>query len=334
MAAGSSRSSGGRTSAQDGTLKIITWNVNGLRVKSRRKKIISFLETTLRADIYYIQETHLTEDESKCLSGKYETYCSPCNSKKQCGVAIMIKKNILKVISETADSEGRYLIIKGLHNGTLLTLVNVYGPSKDDEPMFWKDLFLNLESSKNVIIGGDFNAVMDASKDYINGKPRKKRSTKVLQDYTQIYGLCDIWRKKNPKAREYTCRSSSRVDFFLIHNSLEPCVTENNILTYLSDTCHSDHVSVSLIIQFPMYQDNITQNIQLQQGTALANSGIIWTKKYSSNMHKVRSKNMYFSMSRPMHLVSAWEWNPFMYWHMQTSCEWPRVVPHLYISTQ
>uniref|UniRef100_A0A8C6UD94 exodeoxyribonuclease III n=1 Tax=Neogobius melanostomus TaxID=47308 RepID=A0A8C6UD94_9GOBI len=228
-----------------GSLKIFTWNVNGMRGEQRRQNVICRLRH-LNADIYLIQETHLTKQELlSCPLSQYKIYCAPCNSKKRCGVATLIKKCIqFSLIAGKRDPEGRYLIVEGSYVGAPLKLVNIYGPNKDD-PKFFQDVFLDLENSENIIIAGDFNTVMDPSKDRTTGLKRRSNSRNVIENYMLRNNLIDCWREDNPEVRQYTFRPpQSRIDFFLVNKSFEQ--NDNTI----HDILISDHAPVSVTLQF------------------------------------------------------------------------------------
>ena len=147
------------------TLNLITWNVRGFHTSSKQIKIINHL-MKLKADICFLQETHLTDTELQHLHFKqFDKIFSSTFNSKQRGVSILINKNIpFKLNSSTTDPEGRFVIINISINQLTLTLVNVYGPNNDD-PAFFHNLFSLLNNSSNLIIAGDFNTVLIPSLD-------------------------------------------------------------------------------------------------------------------------------------------------------------------------
>lgn len=78
----------------------------------------------------------------------------------------LIGKNFtLHVDNVEKDKDGRYLILKGSITGEPITLINAYGPNYDC-PQFFQNLFLTLTCPSNeLIIGGDFNLVLDPIRD-------------------------------------------------------------------------------------------------------------------------------------------------------------------------
>jgi len=107
-------------------------------------------------------------------------------------------------------------------NSKLLTLANVYAPNEDD-PDFFQVVFSHQSSfhCEEIIIGGDFNLVLDLVKDKKGGLPRTlKNALKVVQDFCDL-DLSDIWRILYPEAKRYTWRQRlsdihCRLDFFLV----------------------------------------------------------------------------------------------------------------------
>uniref|UniRef100_A0A8C6SIM0 exodeoxyribonuclease III n=1 Tax=Neogobius melanostomus TaxID=47308 RepID=A0A8C6SIM0_9GOBI len=183
---------------------IMTWNVNG--VKSKTDELIPRLKE-LNKDIYLIQETHLSKTEvlKHLLMKNYKTYhasYTTCSSER--GVAILIKEEIkFTFISKERDSEeGRYLIVRGLYRGRPLTLVNIYGPASGDDSeskMFFKNIFEKLKGSTNIIMGGDFNLVMDPEMDRANTSniQTKPRSHTLVEMNMETY---DSFREASEQA--------------------------------------------------------------------------------------------------------------------------------------
>lgn len=233
------------------TFKVVTWNVRGFRTLSKRTKVISHL-SKLKADICFLQETHITQYESQQLQFKqYDKIFSATFNSKQRGVSILINKNIqFTQNSIISDPEGRFIIMNVTINNTPFTLVNIYGPNNDDS-LFFHNLFAALLDKKNILLAGDFNAVINPAMDRSNssGNTKPTHSTEIITQYMEDYGLSDSWRMKNPTHREYTYTSphyhtSSRLDFFLISNSLSQYIAENTIHPIII----SDHAPVSLTI--------------------------------------------------------------------------------------
>jgi len=65
---------------------------------------------------------------------------------------------------------------------------------------------------EEIVIGGDFNLVLDVEKDKRGGLVRThKNALKVIRDFSENLGLSDIWRIFNPEARRYTWHQNQPV---------------------------------------------------------------------------------------------------------------------------
>ncbi len=104
------------------------------------------------------------------------------------------------------DPEGRFVITSISVHNNLLTIAHLYAPNKDDPSFFHKlfSLFNNFPSSE-LIIGGDFNSVLDPLIDRSStaGNGRSCQSTVILKQYMEDYGLGNNWRLNHP-AKENT----------------------------------------------------------------------------------------------------------------------------------
>ena len=89
----------------------------------------------------------------------------------------------------------------------------------------------------DIIIGGDFNSVLDIDLDKKGGLAKThSKAVKVIKDHMTELDLVDVWRLLNPDRRRYTWRRQMpeihcRLDFFLVSQSLTCNVTNSDILT-------------------------------------------------------------------------------------------------------
>ena len=172
-----------------------------------------------------LQEVHCSENTTDmwtCEWG-YKTLFSCCSSNKA-GVGILFNNNFNLSISKIfLDPNGRFIICDIEADGKPLTLANVYAPNNDD-PDFFHVFFDVLSSFKcdEIIIGGDFNLVLDIEKDKKNGIARTHHNAlKVVQNAMENLELCDVWRILNPDGKRFTWRQRQpdihcRLDFFLV----------------------------------------------------------------------------------------------------------------------
>ena len=192
-----------------------------------------------KQSMYMLQEVHCTQDTTDiwtCEWG-YKALFSCCSSNKA-GVAILFNNNFnFQIHKVFLDPNGRFLICDIVADSKHLTLANIYAPNEDD-PNFFQVFFDHLSNFRceEIIIGGDFNLVLEVEKDKRGGLARThKNALKVIQDFSENLGLTDIWRLFNPDARRYTWRQNQpvihcRLDFFLVSESSLCNVTHADIL--------------------------------------------------------------------------------------------------------
>ena len=85
-------------------------------------------------------------------------------------------------------------------NGKCLTLANVYAPNQDDAN-FFNSFFCHLLdlNCEDIIIGGDFNLLLDTGKDKNGGLHRThQNSLDMINPFCENEDLLDVWRVLNP----------------------------------------------------------------------------------------------------------------------------------------
>ncbi|MDP6870163.1 MAG: exodeoxyribonuclease III [Candidatus Poseidoniaceae archaeon] len=204
-------------------MRIVTWNVNGIRA-AIRKGLDRYFEE-IKADVWMLQETRCLEEQLPkdwSLPQGYDWILHPATKKGYSGVATISKLNMIEIgrgkggVTDPIDSEGRVLITK--HEDLLL--VNTYlpsGSSKDERQTFkeqwmkeWREFVTPLFKQKTpVILAGDLN-IAHTEDDIWNPKGNSKMSgflpqerewlTNLLED-----GWCDLFREHTgPGIKEYS----------------------------------------------------------------------------------------------------------------------------------
>ena len=126
------------------------------------------------------------------------------------------------------------IIIDITIEGKRLTLINIYGPNRDNPN--YETLTYIKQSSNPVILAEVFNLILDPAietKNYLNVN-NPKTLEQVLNLITEC-NLIDSWRELNLETSQYTWRKKNtnkqaRLDFFLISESLFMEVTDTKIL--------------------------------------------------------------------------------------------------------
>lgn len=238
-----------------GALTFASWNVKGLNHPVKRGKVLSHLKS-LNADIIFLQETHFKNDFHSKLRVRWigQSFFSSFSSKAR-GTAILLKKGVpFKHRSTTTDKEGRFIIVAGEIFSMPITLLNIYGPNFDD-PHFFQKVFSRVPdiSQTNLIIGGDFNCVLDS---YLDRSSTQRAPPSKTRDFLNMYiknsNIGDVWRLANPTGRDYSFHSQvhniySRIDYFLVDSKLIPFtlnISYHNIVI-------SDHSPVTFALKIP-----------------------------------------------------------------------------------
>ena len=245
------------------SIKIISLNVNGIREKSKRQTLFYWLKKQ-NADIYLLQETHCenNDDISKWMKEWDGNAYWSLGTNFSKGVATLFKPKLeIETENIKVDTQGRFIDITISLDELKANIFNVYAPNQPTER---KQFFKNLndmvksaterEPETEIIIGGDFNCVMDINTDrrYKSGisKICEDCGNKELKDLMLENNLEDPWQRRYPNKKQYTyfktnSRSASRIDFWLINKSLDPMIMKTSI----NQAVRSDHASIKLEIK-------------------------------------------------------------------------------------
>src|SRR3989344_6534824 len=161
-------------------MKIISWNVNGLRAVHKKGLFVPFVEKC-KPDILFLQETKAKQDQSEVDLTEYKEYWNSADRPGYSGTAIFTKIKPLSVVLGIPEeiAKKHRLLADGYGDptkeGRVITLefekfyaVSVYTPNAKDDlsriPLRhkqWDPTFLeymkHLEKKKPVIFGGDLN---------------------------------------------------------------------------------------------------------------------------------------------------------------------------------
>ena len=209
-----------------------------------------------------MQESHSVESDRECWQNELNGYKIYLNSGTSLarGTLIGFSKNFdLEDIKYFDDKDGRLQILSGSHDDQKYIFVNIYNSNYQKEQVeLLKILHKKLQEfnqnlDHQIICGGDWNFVNDTSLDTFNCKqPPKLKSIAELTNISESHDLCEIFRLRHPEKRAYTFRANtprrmSRLDFYIISNSLQESIGKCEILNSVS----SDHNPVMLNIKPP-----------------------------------------------------------------------------------
>ncbi len=250
-------------------MKLISWNVNGLRACVQKGFLDFFHEAD--ADIFCVQETKLQEGQIQLDLEGYEQYWNYAEKKGYSGTAVFTKQTPVSVRYgigiEEHDHEGRVITLEYEN----FFFVTVYTPNSQSElarldyRMKWEDDFLaylkSLEETKPVIYAGDLN-VAHQEIDLKNPKTNRKNAgftdeergkfsnvlaNGMIDTYRYFYpeqtGIYSWWSYRF-KAREKN--AGWRIDYFVVSESLKDRLRDAKIHT---EVFGSDHCPVELDIE-------------------------------------------------------------------------------------
>lgn len=254
-------------------MKIITWNVNGLRA-ALRKGLRDWVSTQA-PDVLCLQEVKARADQLAEDQREFEGYVSVWNPAQRPGYS-----GVLTLVRGQGDEEGPGLglglerfdvegrVIRTRHPGLLL--FNVYFPSGQrghDRVEYKLDFYAALleicgtlhEAGENIVIAGDFNTAhqpIDLSRPNSNQRtsgflPEERAWVQRFLDH----GFVDAFRALYPERAAYTWwtyRAGARernvgwrLDYYLVSASLLPRVRD---VIIHDDVIGSDHCPVSLLL--------------------------------------------------------------------------------------
>ena len=251
-------------------MKLISWNVNGLRAVINKGFKEFFKEVD--ADIFSIQETKMQEAQLyenilQIFEG-YNAYWNSAEKKGYSGTAIFTKQKPLNVTygigKEEHDKEGRVITLEF----EKFYMVNIYTPNSKrelerlDYRQIWEDeireYLQRLKEDKPVVMCGDLNVAHNEI-DLKNPKTNRKNAGFTDEERLKMTellnaGFVDTFRYKYPEvegkyswwsymfhAREKN--AGWRIDYFIVSDNLKEKIEDAKIL---ADIYGSDHCPVEL----------------------------------------------------------------------------------------
>jgi exodeoxyribonuclease-3 len=249
-------------------MKLVSWNVNGLRACVKKGFFDFFRESD--ADVFCLQETKLQPEQAPTDWDGYYEYWNSAEKKGYSGTALFSKQKPLSVTFgigiEEHDHEGRVITAEY----EKFYLVTCYTPNSQGElarlpyRMQWEDDFrrylLKLDSIKPVILCGDLNVAKEeidlknpktnhqnaGFSDEERNKMRELLASGFTDSFRYLYpdveGIYSWWSYRF-KARQNN--AGWRIDYFIVSNRIADNIEDAKILT---DIMGSDHCPVELDI--------------------------------------------------------------------------------------
>lgn len=249
-------------------VKLISWNVNGLRACLNKGFMDFFSESD--ADAVCIQETKMQPEQAEVILPGYKQYWNSAVKKGYSGTAIFTRMEPLSVSYDINDAEhigeGRSITLEFED----FYLVTVYTPNAQrdlarlDYRMRWEVAFRNylmlLDSKKPVVVCGDMNVAHNEI-DLKNAKSNVGNagfSNEEREKMTELLasGFTDSFRYLYPDEKDaYTWWSYMfhareknvgwRIDYFLVSNTISNRIEQSNIHP---NVMGSDHCPIELVL--------------------------------------------------------------------------------------
>ncbi|MGY3779097.1 exodeoxyribonuclease III [Isobaculum melis] len=249
-------------------MKLISWNVNGLRAVVKKGFMDIF--NALDADFFCLQETKLQEGQIELDLPGYEQYWNYAEKKGYSGTAIFTKRKPLNVYygmdKAEHDQEGRLITLEY----ATYYVVTVYTPNSQSElkrldyRMQWEsdflDYLLDLNQKKPVIMCGDLN-VAHQNIDLKNWKTNQKNAGFTPEERAKFTdflanGFIDTFRYFHPDTEgeyswwsyRFNARANNagwRIDYFCVSDTLKAQLSSASIH---QEIVGSDHCPVELQI--------------------------------------------------------------------------------------
>lgn len=249
-------------------MKLISWNVNGLRAAMGKGFMDTFAQ--LDADAFCLNEIKLQPGQIELDLPGYHQYWNSAEKKGYSGVAVFTRQEPLSVRYgigvDEFDHEGRVLTLEMPQ----FYLVSCYTPNSQDGlkrleyRMRWEDAFLSylksLEREKPVVLCGDLN-VAHQEIDIKNPKSNRMNAGFTDQEREKMTrllnaGFVDTFRALHPDetgayswwSYRFHARENNagwRIDYFIVSESLREHVREAAIHPEIFG---SDHCPVELVL--------------------------------------------------------------------------------------
>ncbi len=264
-------------------MKIVSWNVNGLRAVERKKALHALLEKHA-PDVLLLQEIKGTQEQfSEFLTAHadYAQYYHSAHKAGYAGTGVWARRAFLEdardIVFDThvphlvAADEGRVAHLQFTKDDVPYSVLSIYFPNGGKSPQAWRDKltfydqvldFMNAlhAHGRVVIVGGDMNVAhreIDIARPKENeGKIGFHPDERAWMDRVVAAGWVDTWRAQHPQEVKYTWWShwgrsrernvGWRIDYIFVHRSHSAHVVDAFID---NDVMGSDHCPIGIIYE-------------------------------------------------------------------------------------
>ncbi len=263
-------------------MKIISWNVNGVRAVERKGELQNLIEKYL-PDVLCLQEIKAKPEQLEFLEKKFPQFEKFYNSAEKpgyAGTAIWVKKDFVETVSNLefktsfpnfSDDEGRVARVDFEKDGESFSIFSIYAPNGGKSPDAWhgkikfyqdfREAVNSLrDAGRKVIFSGDWN-VAHQEIDLFHPKQNDGKigfhpTERADFDEYVAQGWVDVFREKHPEEVIYSwwhvisrARDRNvgwRIDYFFTDRSF---LSNVKSIEYLNSQMGSDHCPVQLTIR-------------------------------------------------------------------------------------
>ena len=237
------------------TIKIVTYNCNGIKDNAKRSRIFYQFKIDNNCDVVFLQETHLSNVaerrawETQWPGKSLWSYGSPHSR----GVGILFNSKLdFQLTFFHHDNDGRLLVADIVVNKVKWRLINVYCPNRPaSRDSFLESIAPWLNTSRALLVGGDFNFVDNLTLDKVGGNPLEgKDGSDTWKRVRQCGDLSDPFRRffKNKIVTTWQSADKTiacRLDRFYVCGRSQAAVVDVTVKA----SCDSDHSAVCIAIK-------------------------------------------------------------------------------------
>jgi len=301
---------------QNLSLTCISLNVRGLQNEPKRRAQFIWAKKE-EVDVIFFQETHSSASVESIWKNQWgsDAFFSHGSSNAR-GTAILFKqKGRFQIEQQILDPQGRYVWLKIKTQDFQAELLNVYAPTNRDEQLVFYDDLNHLISANHctrtpLLIGGDFNCILDPKLDKKGGIPIDKSRDKVsgkIIDLLEEFSLIDAWRQVNPNKKAFTwskenpSKIETRLDMWFIPHDWTALIKYCRIVTSI----YSDHKAVKISLQGTGYKSR-------GKGVWKLNSSILGDVDYVEKIQNlIDQEKQDWKKTDPNHTIQ----DHFMFWY-------------------
>ena len=230
--------------------QLCSWNIRGPQKPAKRTAVLSFLKKE-DVSIAFLQKTHLDDKNNAKLQRSWVGQVFATSYSFFSSVAILIIKELaFRFLDCFKDSQGRYVIVKGILAGKEVTIMNLYCTPAYSPDFLFKAFAVFIEwASGDSFVDRDFCCHLNPSLYKLppDISPPYKQA-RVLTNIWHDIEYSDVWRQLHPTDSEFTFFSALHKSCTRIHYIFIPSSKVSLALSCsIGNIVLSDHAPLNLV---------------------------------------------------------------------------------------